>query len=166
MKLLITIVIIFVFSCPPMANGKSLCSGENANLYCLKENFSELYSTNYGLFWKILHNAAKKLKDHKNISDITAFLELSTIIKGNAEVTEYFSKICENFCVSNPAICLEALISLDEKSIKSILDRLRNPIYLSKTDINNIFQKNKNIKKYQKIASLYFQCGTKRDVDK
>ena len=106
MKLLITIVIFFTFSCPLMVNGKSLCSGGNANINCLKENFSELYSSNYSLFWKILHNAAQKLKDHKSISDITIFMELSTVIKGNAEVTEYFSKVYENFFVSNPELCL------------------------------------------------------------
>jgi len=143
-----------------MANGNSLCSGRSANLHCLKENFPELYLTNYDLFWKILHDATKKLKDHKNISNIVDFMELSTVIDGNAEVTEFFSKICEEFCVSNPKLCLESLINLDDESKKSVLDRLRNPIYLSKNKIDNVFEKNKAIKKYQKIVSLYFKDQT------
>lgn len=143
-----------------MANGNSLCSGRSANLHCLKDNFPELYSTNYDLFWKILHDATEKLKVHKNTSDIVDFMKLSTVIDGNAEVTEFFSKICEEFCVSNPELCLGALIDLDDQSKKSVLDKLRNPIYLSKTKIDNVFEKNKTIKKYQKIVSLYFKEQT------
>lgn len=157
MKLFITIIIILAFGNLLMANGNSLCGGDRANFSCLKENFNELYSTNYDLFWSILHGAAQKVKTHKNVSDITEFMELSKIIKGNAEVTEFFSKICEEFCVSNPEICLEALIQLDQEDKASILERLRNPIYLSKTEIENAFEKYKNIPKYQKNVLNYFK---------
>ena len=162
MRFLITIVIIFISSCPLMAHENSLCDGKSANLYCLKENFPELYSKNYGLFWNILHDATQKLKVHKNIPDIAAFMEISPIIKGNAEVAEFFSNICEEFCVSNPELCLEALTSLNDESKKSFLDRLRNPIYLSKIKIDNIFLKNKTIKKYHNIMSIYFQEQTEK----
>jgi hypothetical protein len=151
MRFLIITVTIFVFTCSVMANGNNLCSGKSANLNCLKENFSELYSTNYNRFWNILHDAAQKLKVHKDISDVIAFMELSIVIKGNAEVTEFFSKICEEFCVSNPGLCLEALTRLNEDSRNSCLERLRNPIFLPKTEIDSVF------KKYQKIVSLYFE---------
>jgi len=150
MKLLMVIVLICAFTCPAVANGH-FCSGENANLNCLKNNFSELYSTNYGLFWNILHDAAQKCKVHKNISDVIAFMELSIVIKGNAEVSEFFNKICEELCVSSPGICFEALSKLNEEDRKSCLERLRNPIYLPKPEIDSVFEK------YQKIISLYFE---------
>lgn len=156
MRFLMAIVIICASACPVIAN-ENLCGGKSANLNCLKENFSELYATNYDLFWDILHNAAQRLKVHQDISDVTAFMELSTVIKGNTEVTEFFSKVCEEFCVSSPGVCLEALIKLDEESKKSCLERLRNPIYLPKMEIDSVFEK------YKKIASLYFEYGTKGD---
>lgn len=130
--------------------------GENATFSCLKEKFTELYSKDYAQFWNILHNAAKKFQSHDKLSHVATFMELAPTIQGNAEVSEFFGEICEKFFVVNTEICLDALITLDKKSKHSFIDRLRQPIYLSKTEIYKAFLKYKDVEKYKEIIEHYF----------
>lgn len=154
--MILIMIILFTCNYSIFASDKSLCAGKNATLSCLKEKFTDLYSKQYEQFWEILHDAAKKFQNHDKLSDVTAFMELAPIIEGNAEVTEYFSEISEKFCISNPEICLNALISLDEKSRRSFIDKLRQPIYLSKTEISKAFLKYRDVEKYKEIIEHYF----------
>lgn len=155
-RFLLIILLFFSFISTSIACDKKLCEGQNATFMCLKKNFTELYSDNYELFWKILHKAANKLQKSGNISDITDFMELVLIINSNAEVSEYFGEISEKFCVSNPEICLNAMISLDENAKISFIKRLQHPIYLSNEEITQIFLKYKNIERYKEIVEYYF----------
>lgn len=155
---LLVILSLFIFSCSLLtAQEKDLCKGENATLSCLKQNFIKLYSNDYEQFWNILHNAANKMQEHEKLSDVSTFMDLAVVIQGNAEVSEFFSEISEKFCVSNPTICLDALVSLDEKSRKAFMHMLRHPIYLSKMEIDHIFLKYRELKKYREIIQIYFE---------
>ena len=157
-SMILIMIILFVCNYSIFASDKSLCVGEKATLSCLKEKFTELYSKDYAQFWEILHDAAKKFRNHDKLSDVTAFIELAPIIEENAEVTEYFSEVSEMFCISNPEICLNALIILDEISRRSFIERLRHPIYLSETEINKAFLKYKDVEKYKDIIEHYFEA--------
>ena len=155
--LILTMILLFACNYSVFAGDKSLCVGENATLSCLKEKFTDLYSKQYEQFWNILHDAAKRFQNHDKLSHVAAFMELAPIIEGNAEVTEYFSEISEKFYISNPEICLNALISLDEKSRRSFMDKLRQPIYLYKTEISKAFLKYRDVEKYKDIIDHYFE---------
>lgn len=151
------IVLLFFCNYSVFASDKNLCVGENATFSCLKEKFTELYSKDYAQFWNILHNAAKKFQSHDKLSHVATFMELAPTIQGNAEVSEFFGEICEKFFVVNTEICLDALITLDKKSKHSFIDRLRQPIYLSKTEIYKAFLKYKDVEKYKDIIEHYFE---------
>ena len=158
-SIILVVVLSLIFSSSSFANGNGLCRGENANLSCLKEYFFELYSTNYQLFWDILHNAVKKLQDNESLSDIESFMEMASVIQGNAEVSEFFNEVVEKYFVSNPNIWLDALVNLNRKSKEDFIDRLRQPIFLPKVQIDKIIFKYKELKKYKEIIELYYETG-------
>lgn len=160
MKSLILAIILLVFLSPSvLANGSELCKGEQSTLNCLKENFDKLYNTDYNLFWDILHDTANKLRNNHNLSHITAFLGLVSIIRGNSEVSEFFSEVTEKLCVSNPTICLDALAMLDEKDMQLLIDRIGHPLYFSKEEIDQVFSRYRYLEKYKEISKLYFNKG-------
>jgi len=132
-----------------------LCAGKDANLSCLKKNFEQLYSSNYDLFWDILHKAEKKAQKCVSIQDTSLFLELVHIKTNSAEFEEYFSKIIENLCVSSPKCFLDAVLQLKNEDQIQIVDRLKHTVFVDQSAITEIFKKYKDNKKYAKLIKLY-----------
>ena len=147
----------FIFSnCFTVANENILCINENATLECLKKEFDELYRTDYKSFWDILNDAAKRVQNFRSIPDVVEFMELDSVIEGNVEVSEFFSEVIEKFCTSHPESCFEAIICLDKDSKKIIINRLRQPIFVNKNEIDSIFFRYKSSLKYKDVMNLYF----------
>lgn len=133
-----------------------LCSGKDFTLGCLKENFRELYKTNYNRFWDILYLAEKKARKCDSTRNTASFLEMARVIGGNAEVGEYFSEVIERLCTTKARCLLDALTLVDEKSKIEIVAILRNPTFLEKDPIERVFLRNRENKKYKEIMQLYF----------
>ena len=122
----------------------------------LKNNFDSLYTSDTVLFWEVLHDAAEQIK-RKDVKLIASVMEISFFVKGNAEVSEFFSELFEPFCISNSEICLKALTTLKAQYQSSFLDRMRQPLFVSKTEIDKIFSNNRHNESYNKIIKLYFK---------
>ena len=133
-----------------------LCSGKNFALGCLKENFRELYKSNYTRFWDIMYLAERKARKCDSEADSASFLELVRFIGGNAEVGEYFSETVEQLCTTNPRCLLDALTRVDEKVRVEIVNGLRTPLFQEKAAIEKVFRRFKGTKKYKEIMQLYF----------
>ena len=158
-SLMLTPILLLVLSISVLANGNQLCKGEQATINCLKQNFDVLYSNDYKLFWDIMHKTATKIQISHNISEITTFLSLASVIQGNAEVLEFYSEVGERLCLSNPELCLDALSMLNAQDRQLFIDRIRHPIYSSKEEIGRSLSTYRNHARYHEILDLFFVGG-------
>ena len=129
---------------------------ENNKLEYLKNNFNNVYMSNYDQFWKILHDAQKKAESCKSIIDTAAFLSLVEIESTGAEFNEYFNETIEKLCVEQSRCFLDALATINEKSIILTVKRLKAPLFVDSSDIDDVFKRNKSVKKYNFIIKEYF----------
>lgn len=139
--------------------GNTLCSGKNETLICLKDNFKELYLSNYHLFWNILNTAEKKAIGCKSISDTASFIELAATKGMDGEVAEYYNEVIEKLIIKNPKCLLDALSILNAKAVSQVIFRLQHPLFTEQSAIDEIFRKNKHVKKYKTIMTFYFGAG-------
>jgi hypothetical protein len=153
--LILCVLALTAVSTKGYANG--LCSGANATLECLSDNFETLYSKNYSLFWDILHMSAKKAQQCKSISDVFRFLELVRLQTNNAEFNEFFNETIENMCVKNSKCFFDGSIRLNTQDQIQMVKRLKSSVFVDQTEITNIFKRNKNNEKYKKFVELYFE---------
>ena len=144
--------LVFSFNC----YGGGLCIGREETLACLKKHSKELYSTNHELFWKIVHNAAKKAKTCENKKDTADFLSIVQITR-DGEVAEFFGENIENLCLSNTKCFLEALILLEPFDQDRIIYELYNPIFKKPSEITEALSKFKANSKYKRVIDLYMQ---------
>jgi hypothetical protein len=140
----------------PAATPNPLCTGKNYTLRCLKENFRELYMTDYGRFSTILRIAERKARRCDSLANTTRFLAVARFIKGNAEVGEYFGEVTEKLCTNKPRCFLDALAQVDEESRAVIVRDLRTPTFLEETAIEMVFRRYRDNPKYKAIMDLYF----------
>lgn len=156
----ISFIILLVFTLSSnysLANSmKAKCSVDENQLTFLKKNFSELYLNDYSRFWDIVHKAAKKARTCDSSIETANFIELIQFSGGNAEFNEYYSKIVEHLCISNPKCFFDSLLSLDEESKIKVIDTLRHPIFVTLKEIEDVFSKNRNIKQYEDIIRTFF----------
>ena len=137
--------------------GSDLCIGNNATLNCLRDNFDNLYSTDYALFWRILKVAERKAISCKSTADTAAFLKLALVRNTNAEFKEYLSETIENIATIKPKCFLDSLSTLDPDAVTDVIALLKNPTFVEEQEIVKVFSKNRNIKKYKLIVDIYFQ---------
>jgi hypothetical protein len=154
--LTVGLLIAIFIALPATAQKKNDCIGKDANLACLKRNYESLLSKNYVLFWEILHDAAKKAKKCTPLHDTTDFFELESYIGGNAELQEFFSEINEDIFVAKSDCYMKALVSLDEDSMYSLIDRLRHPLFTKEYKIKEVFLRYTDHKQFKVVSEIYF----------
>ncbi len=130
---------------------------ENNKLEYLKNNFNNVYMSNYDQFWKVLHDAQKKAESCESAEDTIAFLKLVEIRTGNAEFNAYFNEVIEKLCVEKPKCFFDALANLNENAIIRTVALLKAPLFVDTGDIDVVFKKDENVKKYTVIMSEYFR---------
>lgn len=140
----------------PATARDSLCTGKNYTLRCLKENFRELYASDYARFSGILRSAERKARKCDSLANTTSFLEVARSIKGNAEVGEYFGEVIEKLCTTKPRCFLDALARVDEESRAVIVRELRTPTFSEEDAIRKVFLRYRDNPKYKAIMEEYF----------
>ncbi len=153
---LISFFLVFNLCITGCCYGNGLCVGKNATLDCLRDNFDSLYSTNYSDFWSLLREAEKKAVSCKSTSDTAAFLKLAHVKNKNAEFNEYLREIIEKLATMNPKCFLDSLSLLDTDNVVDVIALLKNPIFIKKQKIAQVFSENKYIEKYKRIMDIYF----------
>jgi hypothetical protein len=151
------IFLVITLSDAQFCHGKELCIGNNSTLDCLKDNFDNLYTTDYALFWHILRSAERDAINCKSRSDTAIFLKLAAVARTNAEFNEYFNEVIERLATSHPECFFDSLLLLDLDNVTKIIMILKHPIVVEKQEIDTFFSKNMNKEKYRVIMDIYFQ---------
>lgn len=138
-------------------HGKELCIGNNSTLDCLKDNFDNLYTTDYAHFWHILRMAEKDAVGCKCNSETAAFLKLAAVVRTNAEFNEYLNEVIERLATNHPECFFDSLLLLDIDNVTKIITILKHPIFVEQQEIDNVFSKYMNKEKYRAIMDIYFQ---------
>jgi hypothetical protein len=161
----IGIIILFIFALSSnysLANSmKAKSPGDENQLTFLKRNFTELYLNNYSYFWEIVHKAANKAQTCESSLETAGFIELVCFSGGNAEFNEFYNKIIEHLCISNPKCFFDSLIKLDEESRSKVIDTLHHPIFVTPKEIEDVFSKNRNVHQYEDIIKAFFSTKAK-----
>jgi hypothetical protein len=162
----IVILSVFVlFSIYFLANSiKAKSPGEENQLTFLKRNFTELYLKNYSYFWEIVHEAAKEAQSCESSQETASFIELVCYSGGNAEFNEFYNKIIEHLCISNPKCFFDSLVRLDEESRSKVIDTLHHPIFVRPIEIEDVFSKNRNVHEYEDIIKAFFSTKGKNKL--
>ena len=151
--ILTTMTFLLALSAP--SSGKDLCTGEDATLGCLKENFERLHSSNENHFWYILIMAAKDAQQCGPMSETAGFLELVRFQTSDGEFGKFYSAQIENLCTNRPLCFLEALAKLGLKEQKDVIKRLICPQFVEKPSIEAAFTMNGKNPKYRKLVEMY-----------
>jgi hypothetical protein len=133
----------------------NVCLNE-ASLECLEINFDKLYHDNYELFWDILHSAAKKAKACDSVEGTAAFLRLAILKQSNAEFTEFFNQTIEQLCLEESKCLLDGLLMVTQYTKVKLLDKLRTPLFMDSSKIDQVFLKARTDNEYKEISDIYF----------
>jgi hypothetical protein len=155
--IIVTIIFSLCVLVSSYGNGNGICEGKDETISCLIENYEELYSTNYSLFWNILHKAADKAQSCKSYLDVTRFMELVRVERRGAEFEEFFHEKIEKLCIKNTRCFFEGLSNLTLEEQTKIIDVLKNPIFEEQSAIRETFIKKKDKEKYKKITEIYLK---------
>ncbi|SRR6266568_3142356 len=136
----------------------NICTGQNENIECLKMHFEELTKYNNKLYSKILRDSASRANECVSIIDVAGFIGLANInVKNfNAEFNEYYGEVVENMVISKTLCFFDALLLLDDKTLKNAIYSLKHPLFVNEKQITDKFKNYKTNKKYSKIINLYF----------
>ena len=151
--LILTTVTFLTLSAP--SSGNDLCTGENATLGCLKENFEGLHRVNENHFWYILIMAARDAQQCGPMSETAGFLDLVRFQTSDGEFGRFYSAQIENLCTNRPLCFLEALAKLDLTLQKDVIKRLISPLFVEKPSIEAAFTMNGKNPKYRKLVEMY-----------
>lgn len=137
------------------ASALNPCSGSLATLYCLSQNFDEVYFSDYDVFWDILNSSAKRAADNRN--DLVSFIRISEVKKSsNAEFEEFFSQKLESWCVEKPTYLFDGLLAVEPRTQLRIIGMLQNPLFQERSAIRKAFRNQIGNTKYHNLADLYF----------
>lgn len=155
---LIALALTVFMSAPAEAREKRLCSGDEATVSCLKENFDALYEKGYIQFQIIIGHAERKAESCTSVNDTAVFLDLAPKTKGNLEVEEYFKEFVETkFVRPNPECLLNALLQTGDDTRKVILgDYLRKPFAMKKDEVDKALAPFRAHEKFKEMLKLYF----------
>ena len=134
---------------------QNICN-DDETIECLKVNFDKLYSENYELFWRILHKASKKSEECSEPEDLVDLLSLLRVGENNAEFTEYVSERLEHFLIHKTTCFFDALVMVEDELRDLVLRRLNNPMFISRAEVDRVFDDAKFIAKYREVYDLYF----------
>lgn len=143
-------------ACASATDKRDLCLEDKNALTCLKNNFNELYTQNYRQFWEIAHRAASDARKCDSSANTAAFLDLVRIKSSNAEFNEFLGEVIERLVTENPNCFLAAVAKMDLGSQKLVMEKLRYPIFVERTMIENALRAESN-EKYKSIVNLYFE---------
>lgn len=160
MKTILSLIFVLALMAPNLtyAQTKRLCSGKEATISCLKENFDELYEKSYIQFQIIIGFAENKAASCTSVDDTAAYLDLAPKTKGNLEVEEYFREFVETkFVRPNPECLLNAVLKVSDDARKVILaDYLRNPFAIKKEEVDKALSPFRAHEKFGGMLKLYF----------
>lgn len=139
-----------------MSNGVVMHKSETNDFQEFTKNFDKLYSSNYEQFWKILKQIEMGAWDCNNYEKTAEFLALANIFTGNVEFIEYRSENFEKLLIEKADCFFESLLLLEYKSRVNVITILRDPVFVEKAQIKEIFKKISE-GKYKDISSLYFK---------
>lgn len=154
MRSILTITAFYVTILCVCAFGAEVPCKMDPIISCLSQNFSVVYRRDNQLFWDILHKSEPFIPKNKNIT--VAFFRLANVSQNNAEFSEYYSEIIEGVIEREPGSFFEIMASLDQKSIDNVIRYLKEPTFISKSDLNRIMNRYSNNKKYRKVVNSYF----------
>lgn len=128
----------------------------NDSLTCIYNNFEELYNNDYNRFWRILNEHVNKVKNCNKISDVVDFMKLSKLKTNNAEFTEFLNQQLEELCVSNKSCFMMSLAEMDTKTVRIIINKLKHPMFVDKSEINKVFKTERSNIQYKRLTEQYF----------
>ncbi|MGA1871742.1 MAG: hypothetical protein ACMUJM_24715 [bacterium] len=134
----------------------NICSESPPSLICFKQNFSQIYQSNYDLFWDTYNVYKKKAETCDNLNMTADFLEVSSYIGGNAEVEEGFHEFCENLILSKTKCFIEATLLLQDKTLDVFIKSyVSNSFFGQDEQINKAFIKYSHVKEYVRFFNIY-----------
>jgi len=133
------------------------CSGKNATLECLKENFKDVYEDQYFNFLMIINKAEVEALKCDSSEKTAAYLDIASKIGKNREVEEGFKDFVESKFLKEKTACLLDALLLTDDNVKDILlgNYLKKPIILPKSEVDSILSKYVEQEKYKELLQRY-----------
>jgi hypothetical protein len=153
---ILAICILLYCTVPGEPASTRICTGQQETLDCLRENFEQLYKSEYERFFEILRVAEKTATKCDSVLKTVDFLDVARAIGNNAEVAEYFSQVVEIMCTTSSECLLEGLLGVSEESRVTIISGLRAPTFLEKETIRAVFVRYRNNPRYKTLMGRYF----------
>lgn len=124
------ILVLAAAGCVPRTEPQSpLCAGASESLPCLQENFEGLYRSDYGRFWRILHESARRARECSSPAIGGRFMSLSLVEGGNAEYSEFLAKAIESWCVESPVCFRNAHEAAGPRTRQALRRLLSKPMF-------------------------------------
>jgi hypothetical protein len=139
------------------ARSERPCSGENETLECLKDNFSDIYDSQYFKFLMIIDKAQVAALKCNSDEKTAVYLDIASKIGSNLEVEDGFKDMLETkFLKEKPACLLDALLLSDDKVKEIILGKyLTKPRYIEKKEVDTILSRYMEQEKYKEMLKRY-----------
>lgn len=135
---------------------KEICPSP-VSVSCFKKNFDALYQNDVNVCTAAYSKHQEKALSCSDIKATSEYLGLAPIIENNAEISEDFGEVLENFIVDKPVCFLDAASLLDDHSLKVLIKRYaKEPTFQDESKIKRTLQKHRKNQKYAKIMSFYF----------
>lgn len=117
------------------AEAVATCTGNSANLKCLKLHFNQLYSENYEHFWVVFNQSADEATQCRSINKTAEYLDLVRITTNNAEFNEAVAEVSEKICLHSPSCFKQANQLLDKETQRKLAFMMENPIFIDRDDL-------------------------------
>lgn len=153
----LSLAIVLSAAYPAYARVERPCSGKNETLECLKENFSDIYDSQYFKFLMIINKAQVAALNCNSDEKTAAYLDVASRIGSNLEVEEAFKDMLETkFLKEKTACLLDALLISDDKVKEIILGKyLAKPRFIEKKEVDAILSRYREHEKYQEMLKRY-----------
>lgn len=133
------------------------CSGENATLECLKENFKDVYEDQYFKFLMIINKAEVEALNCDSSEKTAAYLDIASKIGKNREVEGGFKDFIETKFLKEKTTCFLDALLLNSDNVKDIIlgNYLKKPSFISRSEVDSIFSQYMKQEKYKELLQRY-----------
>ncbi len=119
------------------------------------DKYRSLYKNDYDKFWSLMWSKRNEAFKCKNTNSVIDFIEIDSLIKGNAEIAEFFAEQYEELFVNSPECLLKALLRANRGQREIVVNSLSLPIFTSPEKIRGIFEKYRDKNEYKEIIEIY-----------
>lgn len=105
------------------------CSNNNLSFDDILSDFDESYKDHYNQFFDTLNRQYSISSECIDSKEVAKWLNLATQIKGNAEVSEYFSEKIEMLVINKTKCFIEGFNKLSKENKIAVRERLLKPLY-------------------------------------